>query len=557
MKSNYQLVMVLAISLLMTSAAQADGEGQEDYNQAVRAKLKAKTTKDYDGVIDLCEQAIKKGLDDETKKLAQDMIRNTLNVICVKLSDEVFELARSGQQTWRFKRRQALVRFEKLIELDPKNGDAYYRMAQLQLMAGGDREKAKAAIDKAVGIGTLAKQDATKALILKGMLSENEKDREKAFDDAIAKDPTNANNLRMRAGYYFEKKKFDKAEADFRKLVELKPEDNDLKQALVDSLLNQSREKKTREALKFLDAMIKNDDSNLELYINRARVYGTLQETENEIKDLTHVIEKDERNILALLMRGWAYLGDEKVDKAKEDMNRIFAINKYNLQGTLLQAQIAAQEEDYDLAIKNLENVVRAVPAQAKNFYRLQLALYYRGAERFNKALDTYENILSGEPGNVGAIVARADTVLGMGKHEQAVADYETSMDLELSTRQKEHVWNNLAWVLATSPSDELRDGKRAIELATKACEITEYKAAYILSTLASGYAEAGDFENAIKWSTKAVELATKNPSRNDQVEDLRKELESYKKKKPWRELQEDKDDSGDRKKKSDSEFDF
>jgi hypothetical protein len=43
--------------------------------------------------------------------------------------------------------------------------------------------------------------------------------------------------------------------------------------------------------------------------------------------------------------------------------------------------------------------------------------------------------------------------------------------------------------------------------LATKACELTDYKEAHILSTLASTYAELGDFETAIKWSEKSVEL--------------------------------------------------
>ena len=48
--------------------------------------------------------------------------------------------------------------------------------------------------------------------------------------------------------------------------------------------------------------------------------------------------------------------------------------------------------------------------------------------------------------------------------------------------------------MLATSPDAKLRNGRRAIELATRACELTKYKAAYILSTLAAAYAETGDF---------------------------------------------------------------
>ncbi len=86
--------------------------------------------------------------------------------------------------------------------------------------------------------------------------------------------------------------------------------------------------------------------------------------------------------------------------------------------------------------------------------------------------------------------------------------------------------------MLATSPVDELRDGKRAIELATKACELTKYKLAHILSTLAAAYAETGDFPTAIKWSEKGVAIG-----REDQQEPLAKELESYRAGKPWREL--------------------
>ena len=73
-----------------------------------------------------------------------------------------------------------------------------------------------------------------------------------------------------------------------------------------------------------------------------------------------------------------------------------------------------------------------------------------------------------------------------------------------------EHLLNNFAWVLATSPDDEFRDGKRAVELATKAAEQTNYETPHILSTLAAAYAETGDFENAKKWSAKAVELSQK-----------------------------------------------
>src|SRR6185295_9349161 len=46
---------------------------------------------------------------------------------------------------------------------------------------------------------------------------------------------------------------------------------------------------------------------------------------------------------------------------------------------------------------------------------------------------------------------------------------------------------------------------------ATKAAEETKFETPHVLSTLAAAYAETGDYENAAKWSGKAVELSQKD----------------------------------------------
>ena len=87
---------------------------------------------------------------------------------------------------------------------------------------------------------------------------------------------------------------------------------------------------------------------------------------------------------------------------------------------------------------------------------------------------------------------------------------------------------NFQAYILATCRDDKIRNGKLAVEHARKACELIKYSDFAYLDTLAAAFAENGDFDEAVKWQTKALEIAFEpmKPS-------LKAKIELYKSKSP------------------------
>ncbi|MEO2034097.1 MAG: ankyrin repeat domain-containing protein [Planctomycetaceae bacterium] len=67
---------------------------------------------------------------------------------------------------------------------------------------------------------------------------------------------------------------------------------------------------------------------------------------------------------------------------------------------------------------------------------------------------------------------------------------------------------NNLAWTLATSEEQSIRDGDRAVELATRICEQDQWHHHSFMDTLAATYAEVGNFEKAVELVEKAIDAA-------------------------------------------------
>ena len=163
---------------------------------------------------------------------------------------------------------------------------------------------------------------------------------------------------------------------------------------------------------------------------------------------------------------------------------------------------------------------------------RFWLSHYHRGKtlremQRHEMAKQAFDHVIQIQPRQIWAYYYRGLTLEDLGDFARARRDFEYACRRSPANPT---FLNELAWLLATCPVETVRDGKRAVQLATKACEQTKWKNGGYCDTLAAAYAESGEFKRATEMQLKALTLLSKS----DQT-DARSRLALYRLNKPYR----------------------
>jgi tetratricopeptide (TPR) repeat protein len=181
---------------------------------------------------------------------------------------------------------------------------------------------------------------------------------------------------------------------------------------------------------------------------------------------------------------------------------------------------------DDDKAIADAVDAIRLDRAYAQAYRVRGNALF--GKKEYDKALADYEQAVRLDPNSAPNRYSRGNAWLFKKDFGKALADYQESVRLD-----PEFPWghNGIAWVSATCPDPAHRDAKRAVAAATKAVDLTGSNDPVTLGTLAAALAEAGDFDEAVRFEEKSIELLA-----NDKFKaDSRARVDLYRAKKPYR----------------------
>ncbi len=283
-------------------------------------------------------------------------------------------------------------------------------------------------------------------------------------DEAIAHDrealrirPRDANGLTNLANALLRKKEYAEAIQDYREVLEIRPNDSEMHRNLGKALYESGA---IDEALaQFHEALrIRPDDSDAGYSLGNA--YLEKGDLKAAIPYFQKAIEADDKNIAA----------------------------HYNL-------AIALQRNDQLAeAIAEFRKTLQRDPRKVDAHNNLAIALLKSG--KAEEAMAEWQAVLRIQPENAEMHNNLAVALLAQGRIAEAVREWRETLRLQpdrLATQI------SLAWILATAPESEVRDGKNALELAEKALHAAAGNNPMVFRVLAAAHAENGQYPAAVQ----------------------------------------------------------
>jgi tetratricopeptide (TPR) repeat protein len=260
-------------------------------------------------------------------------------------------------------------------------------------------------------------------------------------------------------------------------------------------------------------------------YNNRARAWDAKKEYDKAIIDYNEAIRLDPKDAVAYNNRGAAWSAKQEYGKAITNFDEAIRLDPKLESSYSHRADALCARKEYDKAIADYNEAIRLEPKKSTLYTNRGIIWFDK--KDYERAIADQSEAIRLDPNNAVAYANRGAIQFTKKEYGKAIADYAEAIRVDPKNAQ---ICREFAWVSAICPDRQFRDGERAVKIATRACELTDWKSPKYLATLAAAYAETGDFEAAVKWDTEALEFAPEE----DKAE-YRARLELFKDRKPLR----------------------
>jgi tetratricopeptide (TPR) repeat protein len=242
-----------------------------------------------------------------------------------------------------------------------------------------------------------------------------------------------------------------------------------------------------------------------------------------------HAVAVSDRNYLAENSLGLALKEKGQTAQAVEHYLKAITANpNYDLAHANL-GQVFAEQGKLTEAAEQFRLATTLEPQRPGNWYNLGAVRATQ--EDYADAVACFERTIALQPNSPLCYYDLAHALQELGRPQEARAMYEQAVAKE---PRFVPLFNQSAWQLATSPDPRARNGRRALELAKKACAAAKNTNPDYLDTLAAAYAELGRFDEAVASARLALQILEKSHTVGD-AQGIRRRLECYEARQPYR----------------------
>ncbi|MCG3125844.1 MAG: hypothetical protein CHACPFDD_00671 [Phycisphaerae bacterium] len=195
-------------------------------------------------------------------------------------------------------------------------------------------------------------------------------------------------------------------------------------------------------------------------------------------------------------------------------------------------SRVYAAQGRMDDALAAAERAVACAPGDAEFLTHLgNVLVQQRTVKRLSRAAEAYAAAVRGDAARADARQGLMLALYELGRYDDA---FRAAREAATKFPGDARIANQFAWMMATCPRDELRDGAEAVRLVRAVVAPQTGMRPTPLSTLAAGLAETGQFHDAADVAAHAVGMANGEGDAQKAAE-IGRYLEAYRGGRPWR----------------------